>query len=191
MFGQSISVMHNCDRSNYRAIHRSAPEMMRHCDRDQYDNAAMPKTTIQSRFAEALEESKLTQKQLAKLVGCGQSTIAALKKREGASSTFIPRIAEVLGVNALWLSDGKGPKRGPAEAKPEALRHIDAELLFACITATERWLAGGVRRMTPKQKIEMAAHLYELFPPGASDDEMQGFLARWLEFNKRIKPDDE
>lgn len=55
-------------------------------------------------------EKGLSQGALAKLCNMAQSTIADLERNRNSGSAKIATIAKVLGVSALWLSEGKGEK---------------------------------------------------------------------------------
>lgn len=83
-------------------------------------------STLSTRLIEAREESGMTQAQLAKAAGVkNQSTIGMIESGERKSSAYIPAIAFVLGVESLWLSEGRGPKSNnmpgssPPDVKPE------------------------------------------------------------------------
>ena len=67
---------------------------------------------LKDRLKEARAEAKLTQQALGKRLGVPQSTIAALETGEHKTARNIAEIAAALGVEALWLSSGQGPKRG-------------------------------------------------------------------------------
>jgi phage repressor protein C with HTH and peptisase S24 domain len=71
------------------------------------DNPIM--STFGERLREARKDKKLSQTALAKLVGLKQPTIAEAET-EGKGSSRAALLAKVLGVNALWLSEGKGDK---------------------------------------------------------------------------------
>jgi transcriptional regulator with XRE-family HTH domain len=66
---------------------------------------------LKDRLKEARSEAKLTQQALGRRVGVPQSTIGALETGEHKTARNIAEIAAVLGVEPLWLSAGKGPKR--------------------------------------------------------------------------------
>jgi len=68
-------------------------------------------STLRERLIEAREAAKLSQAQLAKLAHCGQTTIASIERGRNKGATPLPMLAHVLCVEALWLVDGKGPKR--------------------------------------------------------------------------------
>lgn len=65
---------------------------------------------LASRLADARKEAQMTQQDLAKKAGCSQGLLANIESRMQKSSSFVPQIAEALGVSALWLAKGKGPK---------------------------------------------------------------------------------
>jgi len=68
-------------------------------------------STLKDRLIEARKEAGLSQAGLAKLAGCGQTTVASIENGRNQGSTALARIAEVLHVEALWLSEGRGEKR--------------------------------------------------------------------------------
>lgn len=64
-------------------------------------------TDFGKRLKEARKTAKLTQVQLAKAAGIGQSTLAELEKT-GYGSARVANLAEACGVSVMWLSDGTG-----------------------------------------------------------------------------------
>lgn len=68
--------------------------------------------TLRERLISAREESGLSQTELGKKIGAGQSLISNLENGENQSSTKIPEIAHELGVDAYWLATGKGNRKG-------------------------------------------------------------------------------
>jgi len=67
--------------------------------------------TLSERLTEARTDAGLSQGALAKLAGCGQSTIASIERGCNQGSTILPRVAEILGVSAIWLAEGRGSKK--------------------------------------------------------------------------------
>lgn len=65
-------------------------------------------TDFGARLKAARKHAGLTQQQLAKAVGMGQSTLAQLE-REGFGSSFVVALAKSCGVSAQWLASGDGP----------------------------------------------------------------------------------
>ena len=83
-------------------------------------------STLKERMIEAREAIGLSQAELAKRAHCGQTTVASIENGRNKGSTPLPMIAFVLGVEALWLVEGKGPKRRDDWDKLQAA--VDAEL---------------------------------------------------------------
>lgn len=74
---------------------------------------------LRDRLKEAREEKRLSQAALAKIVQCGQSTIASIENGRNQSSGIIVQLANALGVNASWLADGTPPKYPAAAGMAE------------------------------------------------------------------------
>lgn len=66
------------------------------------------------RLIQARRAAQLTQSQLAKMAGMSQAAYQKLESGQSDRSRFISDIARVLGVSALWLTDGVG--RRPIES---------------------------------------------------------------------------
>lgn len=79
-------------------------------------------TEFGQRLKTARKAAKLTQAELAKKVGIGQSTIAELEKT-GNGSSHVPAMAAALKCSALWLATGEGAMNDgfDANAKPVPL----------------------------------------------------------------------
>lgn len=73
-----------------------------------------PMSTLKDRIKQAREYGKLTQKQLAERVGVSQPVISQLERGDNLQSVHLLKIAEVCGVDPVWLANGAG--EGPAEA---------------------------------------------------------------------------
>lgn len=63
--------------------------------------------TLGQRIRTRRKELGLTQKDLAAKVGMSQANLSELENDLYPSSSFVPRMAEVLKVSAMWLADGK------------------------------------------------------------------------------------
>ena len=74
-------------------------------------------TEFGQRLKQARKAAALTQAQLAKKVGIGQSTIAELEKI-GSGSSHTPAIAAILNVSALWLATGQGQMQATKTPQP-------------------------------------------------------------------------
>lgn len=78
--------------------------------------------TLAKRLAETRESLGLTQGQLAKKAGLkNQSIIGMLESGQRKNSAHIPSIADALGVNAMWLSNGSGEKNKSEPASLDVL----------------------------------------------------------------------
>jgi transcriptional regulator with XRE-family HTH domain len=106
-------------------------------------------------FAERLREERqrqgLTQEALAGMAGLSQSAIGNYESGERGSSRQIARLANALGVNALWLETGDGDKETGAPA--EGIDSLSAEQV--------EWLT-LLDKLTPQQRVHMLAIMREL-----------------------------
>lgn len=86
--------------------------------------------TLAERLFWARGRKQLSQEQLAALAGVSQSTIGNLEAGIRLSARKLPQIASVLGVDALWLADGKGkPFQAGAEQPGLSLANPPPNLL--------------------------------------------------------------
>lgn len=68
-------------------------------------------STLASRLKEARKDKKLSQEALSRLLGADHgSFVGNVESGRNKSFSKIVQAAEVLGVNALWLAEGKGSK---------------------------------------------------------------------------------
>lgn len=74
--------------------------------------------TLRERLISEREAQGLTQDQLAHKAVCKQSNIGSLESGQQKSSKHIPAIADALGINALWLAEGRGPKYPDGNTMP-------------------------------------------------------------------------
>lgn len=88
----------------------------RNSQSDQFLNHYCDMSTYGERLFEARKEAKLTQGQLAEKSGVSQTTISDGERGRNAGSGSIAALAASLGVEPMWLSDGKGPKRRDSSA---------------------------------------------------------------------------
>lgn len=72
------------------------------------DNSFKLIPSISYRVKLARENKKMSQVTLAKLVGISQGTLSDLERGKNRSSIELTKIADVLGVNPIWLSEGRG-----------------------------------------------------------------------------------
>lgn len=66
---------------------------------------------LAERTKKARKEAGLSQAELAKAIGTGQSTIASIENGRNQGSGFLVDIARVLGVRPDWLASGREPMR--------------------------------------------------------------------------------
>lgn len=67
--------------------------------------------TLGSRLRECRAESALTQKEVCTRTGIKQGTLSELENDKYPTSSFVPHLASLYRVEALWLAEGKGVKR--------------------------------------------------------------------------------
>lgn len=84
-------------------------------------------TSISYRVKLARELKKMSQIQLSKAVGISQGTLSDLERGKNRSSLELTKIADVLGVSPIWLSEG----RGDMYNKAKALKLVDTERLVS------------------------------------------------------------
>lgn len=82
--------------------------------------------TIGERIKAARKAIPMTQGELAAKVGVKQPTLSELERGDSASSAHLPAIAAALGLNALWLQTGKGPKHPVSSITPKEMLLITA-----------------------------------------------------------------
>lgn len=148
--------------------------------------------TLSKRLAEARKDKGWSQEELARRAGCSQSLIGNLEAERQQGSAKLPQIADALGVSALWLAEGKGPKRHETADRPAEIGEmvIDMEFFWRCIEAVDAYLAAGRRSLTRRQQSDLACMLYSFYhlDPDTTQAEMVTWLERWLVFAKRMIP---
>lgn len=68
-------------------------------------------STLSERMKQARLEAGLSQAELARQLGAGQSTIASIENGRNQSSGRLVEIAQLLQVNPAWLAGGQEPRR--------------------------------------------------------------------------------
>ncbi|MBQ0607210.1 helix-turn-helix transcriptional regulator [Providencia rettgeri] len=71
------------------------------------------KTTLAQRLKQARQNARLTQNELAKLVGVSQAAIQKIETGKAATSTRLIEISKALNVDPEWLSVGTGDNPVP------------------------------------------------------------------------------
>jgi len=109
-------------------------------------------TEFGQRLKQARKAAALTQAQLAKKVGIGQSTIAELEKI-GSGSSHTPAIAAILNVSALWLATGQGQMQSASRQ----LIDLDNNPDYPAIRRVHFSLSAGVHGYAVEYEEEPAA----------------------------------
>lgn len=107
-------------------------------------------------FAERLKEERkragLSQEELARKSGCGQSLIGNLESGAQKSTAKLPQIAAALGINALYLAERKGPRtqndRTAHAVEQSVAKYKDADI-SALVAAVERLSPEDARALLP------------------------------------------
>lgn len=81
------------------------------------NNAALPTDTLGHRVRAVRRTSNVTQKELAKNVGCSQQTVVDLEAGKVEYSRFTKKIAEELKVALHWLETGEGSRDRPGRSQ--------------------------------------------------------------------------
>lgn len=110
-------------------------------------------TEFGQRLKQARKAAALTQAQLAKKVGIGQSTIAELEKI-GSGSSHTPAIAAILNVSALWLATGQGQMQA---TKTPQLIDLDNNPDYPAIRRVRFALSAGAHGYAVEYEEEPAA----------------------------------
>ena len=110
-------------------------------------------TEFGQRLKQARKAAALTQAQLAKKVGIGQSTIAELEKI-GSGSSHTPAIAAILNVSALWLATGQGQMQA---TKTPQLIDLDNNPDYPAIRRVHFALSAGVHGYAVEYEEEPTA----------------------------------
>ncbi len=111
------------------------------------------------RIKAARKHAKLTQVELAKLVGIDQTSISDLERGKSQSSSYNARIAAACGVSSLWLEDGIGEMTDetsfavPVIAKIAAAKGPAAALVHALLESN----AGKGLSEEARERIRKAA----------------------------------
>lgn len=121
-----------------------------------------PTNTVGARLRDARKLRKLTQAQLAARASMAQGTISDLENGRNQTSSELPILGMILGVNPLWLQTGKGPREPDAVAKPvEQHKQINTALMIECWRAAETYVLKAGAALGPEETLQLACRLYE------------------------------
>lgn len=92
--------------------------------------------TLQERLIHARKQKQMSQAQLGKAIGKSQSAIAALETGRNKASTDIAKIANALGISAIWLETGQGEMRETYQLPTKGdVRDIHEPMLWSSNTS--------------------------------------------------------
>jgi transcriptional regulator with XRE-family HTH domain len=130
------------------------------------------------------KKAKMTQKEVAKQIGCAQQTVLDLENGNVEWSRYLPDIAKFLGVSVAWLSTGEGPTDRPTTAGAPipivqwdfftSLATADAELSIEA----DDWLDGCPARHGGKTVALLADEAAEFAMLGQLKQNDQLFIDR-------------
>lgn len=128
------------------------------------------------RIKAARRHAKLTQAQLAKLVGIDQASISDLERGRSARSSYNASIAKACGVSAIWIESGAGQMIGETE-QSNVRDIVQPNMMFRYPVIS--WVAAGAW-----------SEAVEPFPPGFSDRyEMSEYDSKGPAFWLEVKGD--
>ncbi len=93
---------------------------------------------LKIRLKAARKEAKLTQKDIVSRVGITQPAYSELETGKSASSSYLPQIARILGVDAHWLATGEGENTGSRTSESS-----ERKLPLIPIASVYDWLQSG------------------------------------------------
>jgi transcriptional regulator with XRE-family HTH domain len=98
------------------------------------------------RLKSARQLRKFSQQQLGDLCDLSQASVSGLESGESKGSTCTARLAHTLGVNALWLETGEGPRDIESNKQPT-------------MTLEDRTILEMLQYLTSKQRVAFKAQL--------------------------------
>lgn len=115
-------------------------------------------STLGQRLKEC-RKGKYTQQYVCERTGISQGTLSELENDKYPTSSFVPHLAQLYGVEALWLAEGKGQKHRTS-IQPAKLENNE-------IDADQVETKKPVRSAKKEREIEALVALYELLPGAA------------------------
>ena len=96
------------------------------------------------------------------MTGVSQSTISDIERGRNAGSTEAAKLAASLGVSALWLTTGKGPRHGDAPIRPVMpQKQINTDLIIQCMRAVTAFQQQTGSNLDDDDVLRLACRLYE------------------------------
>lgn len=140
-----------------------------------------PRMEFKDRLKAARRHANLNQAELAQRAGITQTSISDLERGKSKATAHVAKIASVCGVDALWLSDGKGEmvRRVTAQGDEPANVAMAAQPNMMFRYPVISWVAAGAW-----------AEAVEPYPPGFSDRyEMSEYDSKGPAFWLEVKGD--
>lgn len=82
-------------------------------------------STLGNRLKNCRKESGYTQSEVCSRIGIKQGTLSELENDKYPTSAYVPHLAKLYGVEAMWLATGRGSKSSqPAKAQGETITKI-------------------------------------------------------------------
>lgn len=144
-----------------------------------YMSESEEQMSMGDRLKQARKTRKLSQMRLAKMTGVSQSTISDIERGRNAGSTESAKLAAALGVSALWLSTGRGPRHEDAPIRPVMpQKQINTSLLIQCMRAVTAFQQQTGSKLDDEDLLRLACRLYEQSQgePDRSAQELLGYL---------------
>lgn len=119
-----------------------------------------PMSTLKDRIKQARAFGGLTQKDLAKLVGVSQPVISQLERGDNLQSVHLLKIAEVCGVDPIWLSSGQGLAPYVGETDDEPTENVRQKVGASAADLVQTMLAtkaGKALSAEARQRLLLAA----------------------------------
>lgn len=127
--------------------------------------------SLADRLKWARKRAKLTQQQLADVVGITQPTYSEMESGRSKTTALVASLADALNVRPLWLERGTGsPDTGAIRETPPAYRDsVNEADLAVVIDAVETWLAESRRELPPTEKAQLIVSLYKMLPDALAE----------------------
>ena len=128
------------------------------------------------RVKAARKHARLTQVELAKMVGIDQASISDLERGRSSRSSYNASLAKACGVSALWLEKGIGEMLDIGAGQPSNVAPVEQPSFRYPVIS---WVAAGAW-----------AEAVEPFPPGFSDRyELSDYDSKGVAFWLEVKGD--
>lgn len=146
--------------------------------------------TLRERLIHARHKAELTQAQVAERAGMSQAAYQKLESGRAKRSRFLPDIAKVLGVSAMWLSDGVERRYSPGGTIVTTEQNVvPADPRLRGLAPEISWVAAGAWADACHVECDPEAINWHPRPAGASDEtfvlRVSG-LSMWPEYAEGV-----